>query len=94
MELKKTNSIETAALKTGFSRATGYRINQDPRLPSQKYKLPRGRPPDPLAGIFHEEVVPVAGELPEPACGRRVSGIDASPSRIEARRQTYPGATH
>jgi hypothetical protein len=37
-----------AAAKSGFSRATGYRIEDDPRLPSQK-KAPRGRRrPDPL----------------------------------------------
>jgi hypothetical protein len=40
-----------AAAKAGFSTATAYRIEADPRLPSQK-KSPRGRRrPDPLAGV-------------------------------------------
>ena len=48
-----------AAAKAGFSAATGYRIKRDPRLPSQK-KAPWGRRrPDPLAGIFESEVVPM-----------------------------------
>ena len=54
---KKSNTTEVAAAKAGFSRATGYRINQDPRLPSQK-KAPRGRRrPDPLGGLFETDVV-------------------------------------
>ena len=56
---KKSNTTEVAAAKAGFSRATGYRINQDPRLPSQK-KAPRGRRrPDPLGGLFETDVVPL-----------------------------------
>ena len=59
MNHRKTQSTEAAAAKAGFSTATGYRIQQDPTLPSQK-KAPRGRRrPDPLAGIFDEEVVPM-----------------------------------
>ena len=56
---KKSNTTGVAAAKAGFSRATGYRINQDPRLPSQK-KAPRGRRrPDPLGGLFETDVVPL-----------------------------------
>lgn len=59
MNHRKTRSTEAAAAKAGFSTATGYRIQKDPRPPSQK-KAPRGRRrPDPLAGIFEEEVVPI-----------------------------------
>ena len=59
MNHRKTQSTEAAAAKAGFSTATGYRIQKDPRPPSQK-KAPRGRRrPDPLAGIFEEEVVPI-----------------------------------
>jgi hypothetical protein len=48
-----------AAARAGFSAATGYRIEQDRRLPSQK-KTPRGRRrPDPLAAIFDTEIVPL-----------------------------------
>src|ERR1700716_1878177 len=53
-----------APAKSGFSRATGYRIEDDPRLPSQK-KAPRGRRrPDPLAQIWDAEVVPILKAAP------------------------------
>ncbi|MDE0211172.1 MAG: IS21 family transposase, partial [Boseongicola sp.] len=59
MSNRKTHSTEAAAAKAGFSAATGYRIQKDLRPPSQK-RVPRGRRrPDPLAGIFDEEVVPM-----------------------------------
>ena len=40
MKLKLTHSIERAAVKSGFSCATGYRINKDSRHPSEKPKCP------------------------------------------------------
>jgi hypothetical protein len=53
-----------AAAKSGFSRATGYRIEYDPRLPSQK-KTPRGRRrPDPLAEVWDGEIVPILKSAP------------------------------
>src|SRR5579864_3959528 len=53
-----------AAAKSGFSRATGYRIEDDPRLPSQK-KAPRGRRrPDPLAEVWDGEIVPILKAAP------------------------------
>ncbi len=59
MKHRKNHSTEVAAAKAGFSAATGYRINRDPTLPSLK-RAPRGRRrPDPLAGIFDSEVVPL-----------------------------------
>ena len=36
MTLKKTDTIETAAAKAGISRASGYRIANDPRPVEQK----------------------------------------------------------
>jgi hypothetical protein len=42
MRYRQTRSPEAAAAKAGFSTASGYRIESDPRLPSQK-KEPRGR---------------------------------------------------
>ena len=51
-----TNVPAIAAAKAGFSSATAYRIEADPRLPSQKQK-PRGRRrPDPLAGVWDSEI--------------------------------------
>src|SRR6056297_3705554 len=59
MTLKQTHTVPVAAAKAGISQATGYRIQSDPTMPSQK-KKPRGRRrPDPLADIFDAEVVPM-----------------------------------
>ncbi len=53
-----------APARAGFSVATAYRVEQDPRLPSQK-KAPRERRrPDPLAEIFDAEVVPLLKAAP------------------------------
>jgi len=53
-----------AATKAGISRASAYRIENDPTPPSQN-KAPRGRRrPDPLAGIFDEEVIPILKNAP------------------------------
>ena len=63
MTQRKTDTIEVAAAKAGFSRATGYRLAADP-LPTQE-KKPRGRRrPDPLADIFDTEVVPILETSP------------------------------
>ncbi len=64
MTQKKTDTIEVAATKAGFSRATGYRLAADPAAPLQG-KKPRGRRrPDSLADIFDTEVVPILGASP------------------------------
>ena len=58
-------AVETAAAKAGFSRATGYRLEVDPRLPSEKWK-PRGsRRPDPLGGRFERVAVPLLERNPK-----------------------------
>ena len=94
MKLKQTHSIERAAVKSGFSRDTGYRINQDSRLPSEKTKVPRGRRwPDPLAGIFEEQVVPMLENCPNlravnvyEELMRRIPQLDAGVRRTLERR--------
>lgn len=64
MSYRRNDPVSRAAAKAGFSPASGYRILQDPRLPSQR-QAPRGRRrPDPLAGIFDEEVVPMLEAAP------------------------------
>jgi len=64
MRSRHTDTPEIAAAKSGFSTATAYRIEADPRLPSQK-KKPRGRRrPDPLAGIWDSDVVPMLEAAP------------------------------
>jgi hypothetical protein len=47
MKSRQSNAPTMAAAMAGFSTASAYRIEADPRLPSQK-KAPRGRcRPDP-----------------------------------------------
>lgn len=71
MKSRINDSAPAAAARASFSTATAYRIEQDPRLPSQKIP-PRGRRrPDPLAEIFDAEVVPML----EAAPGLRPIGI-------------------
>jgi hypothetical protein len=65
MSLRQTHTTAVAAAKAGMSTATGYRIESDPRLPSQK-KAPRGRRrPDPLEGIWEREIVPMIAAAPD-----------------------------
>jgi hypothetical protein len=64
MKLRQTNSAAVAAAKASLSTATGYRLANDGRLPSQK-KQPRSRRrPDPLKTIFEAEVVPLLKAAP------------------------------
>src|SRR6201987_4653036 len=64
MKSRQNNAPAIAAAKAGFSTASAYRIEADPRLPSQK-KTPRGRRrPDPLAGIWENEIVPMLEAAP------------------------------
>lgn len=64
MKFRQTDSIAVAAAKASISTATGYRIADDPRLPSVK-KAPRTRRrPDPLGDLFAAEVVPMLEAAP------------------------------
>ena len=63
MKLRKRYSVGAAAAKGGISVATAYRIENDPRLPSQKTR-PRGRRPDPLAKFWESEIVPMLKAAP------------------------------
>ena len=63
--------MPAAAAQAGISLRTAYRIESDPRLPSQT-AVPRGRRrPDPLVDIFEAEIVPML----EAAPGLRAIGI-------------------
>ncbi len=64
MNIRRNDPVTIAAAKAGFSTATGYRLLEQATLPSQA-KTPRGRRrPDPLVGIFEEEVVPLLEAAP------------------------------
>ncbi|WP_085985156.1 IS21 family transposase [Microvirga lotononidis] len=64
MKFRQTNTAPIAAAKAGFSPSTASRIDKDPRLPSHR-KAPRGRRrPDPLAGVWDSEIVPLLQAAP------------------------------
>jgi hypothetical protein len=64
MKFRRTEPVPLAAAKAGFSSATAYRIERDPRPPSQR-PVPRGRRrPDPLAGVWEGEIVPLLQASP------------------------------
>jgi transposase InsO family protein len=64
MKHRLTQGPLTAAARAGFSVATAYRIEQDPRAPSQKKTSRERRRPDPLAEIFDAEVIPLLQSAP------------------------------
>lgn len=64
MKSRQDNSTEVAAAKASISRATAYRIESDPRLPSQKKQPSSRRRSDPLEHIFETEVVPLLKAAP------------------------------
>jgi hypothetical protein len=64
MKHRATDPIPVAAARAGFSAATGYRIAQDPRLPSEKRPPRARRRSDPLAAVFDAEVVPMLEASP------------------------------
>ena len=64
MKHRMTDPVPVAAARAGFSAATGYRMAQDPRPPSEK-RAPRARRrPDPLADVFDADVVPLLKASP------------------------------
>ena len=71
MKLRLTDSVPAAAARAAFSPATAYRIEHDPRLPSQKAAPRARRRPDPLGELFDTEVVPMLQAAP----GLRAVGI-------------------
>jgi hypothetical protein len=71
MKSRMTEELPAAAARAGISAATAYRIEQDPRLPSQKIPSRGRRRPDPLIDIFDAEVVPML----EAAPGLRAIGV-------------------
>lgn len=64
MKHRMTAPVSVAAARAGFSAATGYRIEQDPRLPSERHVPRERRRPDPLADVFEAEVVPMLEASP------------------------------
>ena len=71
MSYRQTLTVEAGAAKAGFSTATGYRVEDDPRLPSQKEASRGRRRPDPLEPYWEAEVVPILKAAP----GIRAVGV-------------------
>lgn len=64
MDARRHLPVPAAAARAAISIASAYRIEGDPRPPSEK-TVPRGRRrPDPLADIFDAEVVPLLRTAP------------------------------
>ena len=59
MKTRLTHTVQEAAARAAVSLSTAYRIEHDPRPPSQKTTSRTRRRPDPLADIFDAEVVPM-----------------------------------
>jgi hypothetical protein len=64
MRSRLTDTPAIAAAKAGFSTASAYRLEDDPRLPSQKRKPRARRRPDPLAGFWDGEIVSMLQAAP------------------------------
>ena len=65
MHLRQQHTPQASAAGAGFSTATAYRIENDPRPPSVRKRKRARRRPDPLAGVFDEEVVPMLEAAPD-----------------------------
>jgi len=64
MKYRHSDGVAIASARAGFSAATGYRLADEPTLPSGR-KLPRSRRrSDPLADIFDAEIVPMLEAAP------------------------------
>ncbi len=59
MKLRATNPLPVAAARAGLSVASAYRIEADPRMPSQRKPQRGRRRPDPLLNIFDVDVLPM-----------------------------------
>src|SRR6185437_15696776 len=64
MKTRLTHTVQEAAAKAAVSLATAYRLERDPRSPSQKSVPRKRRRPDPLADIFEPEVIPMLVAAP------------------------------
>jgi hypothetical protein len=71
MNFRLNHSPAIAGAKAGFSGATAYRFENDPRLPTQKKTLRKRRRADPLASLWESEVIPMLQDAP----GLRPVGI-------------------
>jgi hypothetical protein len=90
MSLRQKHPQKAAAAMAGFSTSTGYRVEKDPRSPSERRRERRhgGGKPDPLAELWDKEIVPLLestpGLRPISVLGeleRRHPGLELTPAR-------------
>ena len=65
MKIRATSPVPVAAAGASISVASAYRIDTDPRLPSQRKPSRGRRRPDPLIAFFDTDVVPMLLAAPE-----------------------------
>lgn len=59
MRERQLHTQKVAAARAGFSERTARRIEADPRLPSQRKPLRARTVPDPLAGVWDSDILPL-----------------------------------
>jgi hypothetical protein len=93
MKIRATSPVPVAAAGASISVASAYRIESDPRLPSQSKPTRGRRRPDPLAEFFDRDVVPMLLAAPQlrpvavfQELQRRYPAVDESVRRTLERR--------
>ncbi len=93
MKIRATSPVPVAAAGASISVASAYRIEGDPRLPSQSKPIRGRRRPDPLAEFFDTDVVPMLLAAPQlrpiavfEEMQRRYPAVDESVRRTLERR--------
>ena len=96
MTLRQKHPQKSAAAMAGFSPGTGYRAEKDPRPPSGRHRDRHhgGGKPDPLTGLWEEEIAPLLRGTPGPKpitvleeMQRRHSDRDLMPARRTLKRR-------
>src|SRR5665647_915399 len=64
MNFRRNHSPAIAGAKAGFSTATAYRFEKDPRLPAQKKAQRERRRADPFVDVWENEVLPMLKAAP------------------------------
>ena len=98
MNLRRNHLPAIAGAKAGFSATTAYRLETDPRLPSEKQARRERRRADPLSDVWDNEVVPMLKAAPglrpiavfEELCRRHPDLGAATRRTLERRIRAWP----
>ena len=94
MKLRRNHPPAIAGAKAGFSTATAYRLEKDPRLPSQKKTRRERRRADPLGRRLGQRSRPAAERRARPEADRRVRGTAPPASGAGLGNSAHAGAPH